>query len=108
VSAFGGVVALNRPLDSATAQAIADHFYEVILAPAYAPDALEILKRKRNLRIVEMPDASPADPIEVRILDGAMLVQTSDRVQPDPSSWKTVTRRQPTPEEIASLTFAWR
>jgi len=108
VSAFGGVVALNRPVDAHTASLITDHFFEVVLAPAFSPDALEELRRKKNLRVVEVPDTGMEDPLEVRVLDGAMLVQTLDRAEPDPASWKTVTRRAPTESELKSLAFAWR
>jgi len=108
VSAFGGVVALNRPVDAHIASLITDHFFEVVLAPAFSPDALEELRRKKNLRVVEVPDTGMEDPLEVRVLDGAMLVQTLDRAEPDPASWKTVTRRAPTESELKSLAFAWR
>jgi phosphoribosylaminoimidazolecarboxamide formyltransferase/IMP cyclohydrolase len=108
VSAFGGVVALNRPVDAHTASLITDHFFEVVLAPAFTPEALDELRRKKNLRVVEVPDTGMEDPLEVRVLDGAMLVQTPDRVEPDPASWKTVTRRAPTESELESLVFAWR
>lgn len=108
VSAFGGVVAVNRPLDARTAEAIGDRYYEVILAPAYEPEALATLQRKRNLRLIEVPDPGGASPLAVRVLDGAMLVQTPDRVAPDPTSWRVVTERQPTTEEMEALVFAWR
>lgn len=108
VSAFGGVVALNRPVDAHTASLITDHFFEVVLAPAFSPEALDELRRKKNLRVVEVPDTGMEDPLEVRVLDGAMLVQTPDRVEPDPAFWKTVTRRAPTESELESLVFAWR
>lgn len=108
VSAFGGVVALNRPVDAHTASLITDHFFEVVLAPAFSPEALDELRRKKNLRVVEVPDTGMEEPLEIRVLDGAMLVQTPDRVEPDPASWKTVTRRAPTESELESLVFAWR
>ena len=109
VSAYGGVVALNRAVDLATASAIAGRFYEVVLAPSYDQGALERLQRKKNLRIIEVPDADHAsETLEVRTLDGAFLVQTPDLAAVDPSAWKTVTQREPTPQELEDLAFAWR
>jgi phosphoribosylaminoimidazolecarboxamide formyltransferase / IMP cyclohydrolase len=110
VSAFGGVVAINRPVDQELAALIAERYYEVVLAPAYDPDALPRLRRnKKNLRLIEVPESRPSDPpLETRTLDGAFLVQTPDRVQPDLSSWRQVTRRAPTSEEMGDLAFAWR
>jgi phosphoribosylaminoimidazolecarboxamide formyltransferase/IMP cyclohydrolase len=109
VSAYGGVVALNRAVDLAIASAIAERYYEVVLAPSYDQDALERLQRKKNLRIIEVPDADhAAETIEVRMLDGAFLVQTPDLAAVDPSAWKTVTKRKPTSQELEDLAFAWR
>lgn len=108
VSAFGGVVALNRPVDAHTASLITDHFFEVVLAPAFSSEALDELRRRKNLRAVEVPDTRMEESLEVRVLDGAMLVQTPDRVEPDPAAWKTVTKRAPTASELESLVFAWR
>ncbi len=108
VSAFGGVVALNRPMDLATAAGIAERFYEVVLAPSYNPDALERLQRKKNLRIIEVPPTDFAGTLEVRTLDGAFLVQTPDHADVDPTTWKTVTQREPTAQELEDLAFAWR
>lgn len=108
VSAFGGVVALNRPVDQATASGIVERFYEVVLAPSYSQDALERLRRKKNLRIIEVPAADLVDTLEVRTLDGAFLVQTPDHATVDPTGWKTVTQREPTAQELDDLVFAWR
>jgi phosphoribosylaminoimidazolecarboxamide formyltransferase/IMP cyclohydrolase len=108
VSAFGGVVALNRPMDLATASGIAERFYEVVLAPSYDQDALERLRKKKNLRIIEVPSTDHADTLEVRTLDGAFLVQTPDHAAVDPTTWKTVTKREPTAQELEDLAFAWR
>ena len=108
VSAYGGVVAVNRPLSVDMATRLSGHYFEIVLAPSIDEDAFAALHRRRNLRIIEAPMDDPAPDFEARLLDGAMLVQTPDRVAPDPAAWKTVTQRQPTPDEIKSLAFAWR
>ncbi len=108
ISAFGGIVAVNRTLDGDTASRIAERYFEVVLAPGYTDDALATLRRKKNLRLVQVPDSAPAAEIEVRALDGALLAQTPDRLEPDPTSWRVVTERRPTDEQWAALLFAWR
>jgi phosphoribosylaminoimidazolecarboxamide formyltransferase / IMP cyclohydrolase len=111
VSAFGGIIGLNRPLDPETARAIASTFAEAVIAPSYAPEALRLLADKKNLRVIEPPAgaaASPADPgFEVRRVSGGMLVQERDGVVPDPPEFRTVTRRSPTAAERRALRFAW-
>jgi len=107
VSAFGGIVALNREVDDDTARALAGVFTEVVVAPGYSPTALAILQEKKNLRIISGP--SPVGgSLEVRTIDGGLLVQTPDHVNLDRSSWSVVTDRQPTPSEWDDLEFAWR
>ncbi len=108
VSAFGGIVALNRPLDAATAEAIAQIFVEVIIAPEADPQAIEIIGRKSALRLLltgGVPD--PAAPGRlIRSVAGGLLVQERDRVSPSRDSLTIVTRRVPTEAEIADLVFA--
>ena len=85
-------------------------FYEVVVAPGYEPEALEILQRKRNLRVLSVgpTDSSSAPrPYDVRPLTGGMLVQAHDTLDEDPSKWKTATQRAPTPAELEDLAFAW-
>jgi phosphoribosylaminoimidazolecarboxamide formyltransferase/IMP cyclohydrolase len=107
VSAFGGIVAINRPVPDALAEALAPVFTEVVVAPAYEPRALEVLTAKKNLRVLEaQPPTWPA--IDVRSIDGGMLVQTTDRVTIDRSAWKTVTERTPTEDEWRDLELAWK
>jgi phosphoribosylaminoimidazolecarboxamide formyltransferase/IMP cyclohydrolase len=107
VSAYGGIVAVNRPLDGATAEAIDASFYEIVLAPSFQPDALAVLEKKRNLRLLEMGEAAPAGPsLEVRTVRGGLLLQTADRGEE--GDWRVVTKRQPTQLELADLRFAWR
>ena len=110
VSAFGGIVGFNRPVTAAAAAAMEPVFYEVIVAPGYAADALPILQRKRNLRILEVtPDsATPgASDYDLRPLSGGILVQTPDALAANPQSWTTATDRAPTATELADLAFAW-
>jgi len=113
VAAFGGIVAVNRPVDLTTAEEMSQTFYEIVIAPEYEVKALEVLKRKKNLRILvaEMPPAygkSPENYLDIRRVKGGFLVQGSDSLAEDNVSLKTVTRREPTKTEIADLLFAWR
>ncbi|HEU5162538.1 MAG TPA: bifunctional phosphoribosylaminoimidazolecarboxamide formyltransferase/IMP cyclohydrolase, partial [Thermoanaerobaculia bacterium] len=104
VSAFGGIIGINRELDLAAADAIGTLFLEVIVAPSFAPDALERLKAKKNLRIIEA--ASMDVPFALRSAAGGVLAQTADSFGP-PSEWKVVTKRAPTDEERRGLEFIW-
>jgi phosphoribosylaminoimidazolecarboxamide formyltransferase/IMP cyclohydrolase len=109
LSAFGGVIALNRLVDVATAEALSQQFVEVLFAPGYEEAALEILMRKPNVRILE--DTERRDPgVEPRVtqVDGGLLVQDRDRIVPEREAMEVVTERAPTEEEWADLLFAWR
>lgn len=111
VSAFGGIVAINRPVDRAAAEEIIKTFYEIIVAPAYHPEALEVLKTKKDLRILEMGSAgkpSPTAAFDYRRVSGGFLVQTPDVIEEDPKTWRQVSRRAPTEEEVSGLAFAWK
>jgi len=113
VAAFGGIVACNRAIDLAAAGEISKTFYEILIAPEYKADALKLLKRKKNLRILvaELPlnyGKVSAGYLDFRRVKGGLLVQTSDSLPEDSVSLKTVTRRQPTKTEIEDLLFAWR
>ena len=109
VSAFGGIVGFNRTVTAATAQETSDIFYEVIVAPEYEPEALEVLKKKRNLRILAVPPAQESETsYDLRPLSGGLLVQTRDNITEDPEFWKTVTERAPTRDELKDLAFAWK
>ena len=108
VSAFGGIVAVNRTVDVATAQAMDPIFYEVVIAPGYDDEALAILQRKRNLRILTVA-AAPADAaLDLRPIAGGMLVQGADDIAEDPAEWKTATEREPSDAERQDLAFAWK
>ncbi len=106
VSAFGGVLAFNRPLDSETAAAVAELFVEAIAAPAYAPEALDRLKTKKNLRLVEVAGAGAG--LQVRSISGGYLVQTADSTTLAPAQLNVVTKRPPSTEETGALEFAWK
>lgn len=107
VSAFGGVVAVNRPVTPAMAEALSEVFTEVVVAPAYEPDALALLGERKNLRVLEAgPPGWPE--LDVRGIDGGLLVQTADELVAEPSVWRVVTEREPTGAEWADLEFAWR
>lgn len=108
VSAFGGIVAINRIVDAVTAQAMDPVFYEVVIAPGYDDDALEILKRKRNLRILTVGAGPTEAALDLRPIAGGMLVQSPDNIAEDPAEWRTVTEREPSAAERQDLAFAWK
>lgn len=106
VSAFGGIVALNRNVDAATASALAPVFTEVVVAPSYDADALGILTAKKNLRVLSA--AAPSGRrVDVRTIDGGFLVQNADEVSLDRSKWKVVTEVSPSESQWADVEFAW-
>jgi phosphoribosylaminoimidazolecarboxamide formyltransferase/IMP cyclohydrolase len=109
VSAFGSIISVNRPLDLATAQRMASLFVEVVAAPAYDDDALALLQQKKNLRIVR-PTGATLRPLSLRSIYGGVLAQEVDTSQADmePANWQVVSKRQPTPDQLADLAFAWR
>ena len=112
VAAFGAIIGLNRPLDGATAQAIAATFVEAVIAPGYTDEARRALADKKNLRLLAMPPAGSgpmtADGgFEVRRVSGGMLVQDRDAGRMDPAALTTVTRRAPAAAEMQALRFAW-
>ncbi|MEW6474485.1 MAG: bifunctional phosphoribosylaminoimidazolecarboxamide formyltransferase/IMP cyclohydrolase [Actinomycetota bacterium] len=107
LSAFGGVVALNRPLDEETAAAIGEVFTEVVLAPGFAPAALEALAVKKNLRLLECPPPLPGG-LDLRRAGGGFLVQETDPPDEDRSTWKVVTKVAPTDQQLDDLAFAMK
>jgi phosphoribosylaminoimidazolecarboxamide formyltransferase/IMP cyclohydrolase len=109
VSAFGGVIAANRPFDAGTAAALGDLFTECIIAPGFTPEARGILAARKNLRLVEMPDTAVEPKFELRSVNHGVLYQEVDLGDPaSAGGWKAVSKRQPTQEESAALEFAWR
>jgi phosphoribosylaminoimidazolecarboxamide formyltransferase/IMP cyclohydrolase len=107
VSAFGSVVALNRPLDADTAAEINKTFVEVVLAPDFAEDALAILQQKKNIRLLKVGSSAPIT-LQHRQIGGGFLVQDKDMYFLRPDELKPVTKRAPTSEELQALLFGWR
>ncbi|MCA3572950.1 MAG: bifunctional phosphoribosylaminoimidazolecarboxamide formyltransferase/IMP cyclohydrolase [Aestuariivirga sp.] len=109
VSAFGGIIAVNRTLDAETATIITDLFTEVIVAPAASHEAIAVLSRKKNLRLLLL-DGHPmtGGGVAVKSVGGGLLVQTRDVMSVDDMDLKVVTRRHPTPAELSDLRFAFR
>lgn len=108
ISAYGGVIATNLPLDAATALALGDLFVECIAAPGFSPAALETLAKRKNLRLVEMPNTEIQPRIELRSVNQGILQQTVDMGDPNGTEWKVVSQRQPSPAEMHALHFAWK
>ncbi|GAA0387591.1 bifunctional purine biosynthesis protein PurH [Acrocarpospora corrugata] len=110
VSAYGGVIAVNREVTRELAEQIAPIFTEVLIAPSFAEDALAVLTGKKNLRLLACP-AGPANPAEFRRIDGGLLVQRTDRFQADgdhPENWELKAGPAASAEVLADLEFAWR
>ena len=111
-SAFGGIIAFNRTVDLAAAQAVAKQFTEVLMAPDFTPEALEVFKSKANVRLMKI--ALPADynqvrnVIETKRVGSGMLLQTADNHELQLADLKVVTIKQPTQEELQDLLFAWK
>lgn len=107
-SAFGGIIAFNRPVDAATAEAVSSQFLEVLLAPAYDGAALAVLAAKKNVRVLEIPTGVGQNDFDIKRVGGGWLVQTPDAFQVPRDALKVVTKRQPTEQEMNDLTFAWK
>jgi phosphoribosylaminoimidazolecarboxamide formyltransferase / IMP cyclohydrolase len=109
VSAFGSIVAVNGEVSAELAEAMADLFVEVVIAPSFSDGAREVYGAKANLRLVACPayDPGPAE-VELKAIAGGFLGQVPDAAPEDPTGWTCPTRRQPTPEERQALTLAWK
>jgi len=110
LSAFGGVIAVNRPVSKELAEQVAEIFTEVIVAPDYEDGALEALAKKKNIRVLKAP-AAPSHPAEVKPIDGGALLQVTDRLQADgddPANWTLATGEALSASDLADLAFAWR
>jgi phosphoribosylaminoimidazolecarboxamide formyltransferase/IMP cyclohydrolase len=105
---FGGIIIVNRPLDLTVAEAIAEIFSEVIIAPSFQPNALALLQKKKNLRLIENHYQPREAGYDYRSVPGGLLVQESDEQAEDRANWKVVTDRQPTDVERQSLVFGWK
>ena len=111
ISAYGGVMAFNRPVTLGVVEAINERkqFVEVIIAPSYDIDALTLLQEKKNIRLLRTGGVRPAGAgMEMRSVEGGLLLQTPDSVSEDPSTFTIVTDRKPTDDEMAQLLFAWK
>ena len=109
VSAYGGIVAFNRTLTAETANAMRGVLFDIIIAPEYEEGALDVLRRRRRTRLLQVQPASgPQEGLDVRLVSGGALVQQTDDIAESPSDWKTVTDRKPTDAELADLAFAWK
>ncbi|POX54274.1 bifunctional phosphoribosylaminoimidazolecarboxamide formyltransferase/inosine monophosphate cyclohydrolase [Streptomyces sp. Ru71] len=110
VSAYGGVIAVNRPVSKEMAEQVAEIFTEVIVAPDYEEGALEALTKKKNIRVLRCPEG-PAHPVEVKPIDGGALLQVADRLQAegdDPANWTLASGEALTEDELQQLAFAWK
>jgi phosphoribosylaminoimidazolecarboxamide formyltransferase/IMP cyclohydrolase len=107
VSAFGSVIAFNTVVDRAAAEAMSDLFVEVVVAPAFHADALEVFSTRKNLRVVELPVPSGRGHLDWKRIRGGFLIQDAFHFDPDESNWQVATIRQPTEAELDSLRFAW-
>jgi phosphoribosylaminoimidazolecarboxamide formyltransferase/IMP cyclohydrolase len=103
VSAFGGIIGANREFDGESARAVSELFLEVIVAPSFSEEAQELLGKKKNLRLVTTSNRAAAT--DLRSAAGGILIQSAGRISKD--NWKVVTDRQPSPEELKGLEFAW-
>ena len=111
VSAFGGVIAVNRDVDLAMAEQVAEIFTEVVVAPGFSDQALAVLTAKKNLRLLRLPSATAADPIEMRAISGGLLMQTVDRLDApgdDPATWTLACGPAADEQTMDDLVFAWR
>jgi phosphoribosylaminoimidazolecarboxamide formyltransferase / IMP cyclohydrolase len=109
LSAYGGVIALNRPVDRACAERLSEQFIEVLLAPGFDPAALEILQTKKNVRLLELPDwPAPAHEVDSKPVIGGQLVQTRDVVAETRADMRATSATGPTEDQWEDLLFAWR
>ena len=111
VSIFGGIIALNREVDLKTAQAMSELFLEIIIAPKFTPDAFDLLARKKNLRLLTIPELGSVKPmagLDFKKVAGGLLVQELDIASLNPAELKVVTKRQPTQAELVELAFGWK
>ncbi|MBN9185423.1 MAG: bifunctional phosphoribosylaminoimidazolecarboxamide formyltransferase/IMP cyclohydrolase [Microbacterium sp.] len=112
VSAFGGVIAANRTVTLKMAENLRDIFTEVIVAPDFEPEALELFKLKKNLRVLQLPADWKQEPMDVRLVSGGLLLQDADRFPDDIESvaagWQLVSGERPSADEMQNLIFAWK
>ena len=107
VSAFGGIVAVNRTMDKATAEQVVETFIEAVIAPDFDDDAVEVLKTKKNLRLLAVGEKLPNSELWIEKVSGGFLVQERDNHNLKVEDCKVVTDRVPTEEELTEMVFAW-
>ncbi|XTZ11730.1 MAG: bifunctional phosphoribosylaminoimidazolecarboxamide formyltransferase/IMP cyclohydrolase [cyanobacterium endosymbiont of Rhopalodia inflata] len=108
ISAFGGIVAVNQPLDKDTAKQLTKTFLECVVAPGCDEEAKAILAAKSKIRVLLLPDLMSGPKQTVKVIAGGLLVQASDDQIDTPETWEIATEKQPTPEQLAELLFAWK
>ncbi len=109
ISAFGGIIAVNRVVDDAFVQALGTLFIEVIAAPGFTPTAVTALnKSRKNCRLLQIPQPYDTNMLDIRTVHRGYLVQRMDAGDPEGTVWRTVTKRPPTPEELAAMQYAWK
>ena len=107
-SAFGGIIAFNREIDLATAQAVSEQFLEVLLAPSYSKDALAFLANKKNVRVLNIPSGDGRNAFDAKRVGGGWLIQDPDLTPLDPTQIEVVTKKQPSEQQMKDLLFAWQ
>jgi phosphoribosylaminoimidazolecarboxamide formyltransferase / IMP cyclohydrolase len=107
-SAFGGIIAFNRPLDGAAADAVARQFVEVIIAPAITPEARAVFAAKANVRLLEVPLSPAMNALDFKRVGGGLLVQSADAKNVAPAELRVVTKLTPTVSQMHDLLFAWK
>jgi phosphoribosylaminoimidazolecarboxamide formyltransferase/IMP cyclohydrolase len=107
-SAFGGIIAFNRPLDAAAAELVSRQFVEVLIAPSIAPEARAVLAAKPNVRLLEVPMSGATNRHDFKRVGGGLLVQTADSLNVSRADLRVVTKASPTDDQMADLLFAWK
>jgi phosphoribosylaminoimidazolecarboxamide formyltransferase/IMP cyclohydrolase len=107
-SAFGGIIAFNQPLDGAAAESVAKQFVEVIIAPKISAEAREVFAAKQNVRLLEVPLSKHSNALDFKRVGGGMLLQSADAKNVAASELRVVTAKQPTPQQMQDLLFAWK
>jgi len=110
VSAFGGIIAFDRPIDAATLEIVSGQFLEVLIAPGYTEDAIKVIAQKKNVRVLEvaLPDVAALPQLDMKRIGGGLLLQSADVRNIASAELKVVTAKPPTAEELRDLLFAWR
>ena len=108
ISAFGGIIAFNRELDGKAAEAVAKQFVEVLIAPSFTAEAKQVFAAKQNVRLLEIPLGNGINVYDLKRVGGGLLVQSPDAKNVAVAELKVVTKKQPTPQQMQDLMFAWR